>query len=92
VFLFRQNHFSLGEKGIVAGFISLWVVNSGVLFENYRWVVTSEWIRIVLYTILLAAATWTLQWNPVYYLIASSYLVVSSVWFYLIRRASNPIS
>jgi alkylglycerol monooxygenase len=84
-FLFNQGNFTLGQKAIWATLISLWVVNSGVLFENRRWVIYSEWIRIVLYPILLILLSWINHLNPLFYGVAILYAIVSTLWFYRIK-------
>ncbi len=83
-FLFKQSQFTLGEKAIVASLLSLWVVNSGVLFENRKWVWYSEWGRIVLYPLLLMIATYLLGMSPLFYAAALVYLFISFLWFYSI--------
>lgn len=57
LFLFKQDEFQLGEKIFFAVIISIVVVNSGVLFENKTWVFWAEWIRIIVYPLLLIAFT-----------------------------------
>jgi alkylglycerol monooxygenase len=88
-FLFNQSQFSLLEKGIAATLLSLWVVNSGVLFENRRWVYFSEWARIAVYPAMLLVATYYFGLPPVLYGIAILYFIVSSIWFYRITAHGN---
>ncbi len=83
-FLFKQDLFSLPEKVLAALLLSLWVVNSGVLFEKRKWVVLSEWVRLVLYPLLLIGATFYFGISPLYYGVAFVYLIISSIWFYRI--------
>lgn len=86
LFLFKQGQFDLEQKAVVAILISVWVVNSGVLFENKRWVWIAEWARIIIYSLLVVTLTYAFQLNPVYYGVALSYGIVSSFWFLLISR------
>lgn len=85
-FLFNASKFSLSEKALITILISVVVVNCGVLFENKKWVVWSEWIRIVLYPILLIGLTYTLSLSFWYYGVAISYGLISTTWFYSITR------
>ncbi len=86
LFLFKQGQFSLFEKAIAAILISIWVVNSGVLFENKNWVVYSEWVRIFTYSILLAGVTFIFTLSPLFYGAAFFYLIISGIWFYKISQ------
>lgn len=86
LFLFKQGQFSLFEKAIAAVLISIWVVNSGVLFENKNWVVYSEWVRIFTYSILLAGVTFIFTLSPLFYGAAFFYLIISGIWFYKISQ------
>lgn len=83
-FLFKQGSFTMPEKLLAASLLSLWVVNSGVLFEKRNWVRISEWIRILLYPLLLMGAT--LYFGLPLWLIGAAvvYLFISSIWFYRI--------
>lgn len=81
-FLFKQKDFSLVEKAVAAGLISLWVVNCGVLFEQKSWVKYAEWIRIVLFTLLAAALAYFWQGSVYMYASALLYGSVSGLWFY----------
>lgn len=85
-FLFKQNLFTLEQRGLIALLISLWVVNCGVLFEQKSWVRSAEWIRMVLYTVLIAGVTWFFELGVVWYIAASLYLLISSVWFYSVNK------
>ena len=86
LFLFKQGQFSLTEKAIVATLISIWVVNSGVLFERKKWVVFSEWVRIISYSIFTIALTYFFSFSPVFYGVAVFYLITSCVWFYKVSQ------
>ena len=84
IFLFKQGQFSLSEKIFAASLLSLWVVNSGVLFENRKWVVISEWGRIATYSLLLVIATLMIDLSPIFYGVAFVYFMISALWFYRI--------
>ncbi len=86
LFLFNQGKFSLSEKAFIAILISFVVVNCGVLFENKSWVGTAEWIRIILYPALLITLSVINGWNFVYIIVAVVYLMISTTWFYFLRR------
>jgi sterol desaturase/sphingolipid hydroxylase (fatty acid hydroxylase superfamily) len=86
LFLFKQNEFLLGEKVFFTIIISIVVVNSGVLFENKAWVKWAEWIRIIVYPILLIAFTFIYFWPPVFIGVAIAYLIISATWFYSITK------
>ncbi len=86
LFLFQQGQYSLVEKSVVAIFISIWVVNSGVLFEKKNWVFYSEWARIIIYSIAVAGLTFLLYLPPIFYLVAFIYLSISGVWFYNVSK------
>lgn len=83
-FLFNQNHLTMVEKGVATVLLSVWVVNSGVLFEDHRWVWFAEWVRIVIFPALLAAATFKLELSTVFYAVSIVYLLISSIWLYRI--------
>jgi hypothetical protein len=86
LFLFNAARFSLGEKAIITVLISLTVVNCGVLFENRKWVVWSEWLRIILYPALLIGLTYLLNLPAWYYVIGISYFFISFTWFYVVTK------
>lgn len=86
LFLFKQNEFLLGEKVFFTIIISIVVVNSGVLFENKAWVKWAEWIRIIVYPILLIAFTFIYFWPPIFIGVAIAYLIISATWFYSITK------
>jgi hypothetical protein len=90
-FLFSADKFTLGEKGIFTVLISVTVVNLGVLFEHRTWVIWSEWIRIVLYPVLLIGATYFFQLAPIYYGVALAFLIISIPWFYSINRQPSHV-
>lgn len=81
-FLFKKGNFNLGEQAVAAVLISWWVVNCGVLFERKTWVWMAEWVRIVLFSSLVALATYYFSLTPVLYGVAIVYLLMSGVWFY----------
>lgn len=86
LFLFNSAKFSLSEKAFITVLISLTVVNCGVLFENRKWVVWSEWLRIILYPALLIVLTYFLNLPTWYYFIGISYFFISFTWFYAITK------
>lgn len=86
LFLFKQGQFNFGEKAFVTVLISLWVVNSGVLFEDKAWVWVSEWIRIISYSVLVLALTYFYHLNPMFYGIALAYGLISAAWFFTVSR------
>lgn len=86
LFLFNASKFSLLEKGGITVLISVVVVNCGVLFENKRWVVWSEWIRIVSYPVVLAVLTYYLSLPTWCYPLAGIYFLISFVWFYTLNK------
>ena len=86
MFLFNQSKFSMPEKAIITILISVVVVNCGVLFENRKWVHWSEWIRIVLYPIILGALTLLNGWPLAYLGISIAYLFISTIWFYSLTK------
>lgn len=85
-FLFKQNLFTLEQRGFIALLISLWVMNCGVLFEQKNWVRSAEWARIILYTLLIAGVTWFFELGIAWYITASLYLLISSLWFYSVNK------
>ncbi len=89
-FLFNQPAFSLLQKAVVSVLISISVVNCGVLFEHRKWVVISEWLRIILFPIGLMALVVSLGLSVYYIWGAAVYLVISSVWFYKIPKIYAP--
>lgn len=86
LFLFNQSKFAMGEKAIMAALISLVVVNCGVLFENKRWVLLSEWARIILYPSALITLSIVNHWSVVYIIGSLVYLLVSAIWFRTVTR------
>jgi alkylglycerol monooxygenase len=86
VFLFLQQKLGMTEKILLAVVLSGWVIISGVLFENRKWVRPGEWFRIILFFGLITAAAYFFHLSPIYYLIAISYLFISSFWFYRIPK------
>ena len=90
-FLFNAGKFSLSEKGLFAVLICWVVVNCGVLFENRSWVRMAEWIRIVLYPLLLSIATYQFELSNVWYVAALVYFIISASWFYSIQRNDSRV-
>ncbi len=85
LFLFNASSFSLIEKAIIATLISIVVVNSGVLFEQRPWARYSEWMRIVVYPLVLIILCYLNEWSPWFYFLGLSYFLVSVYWFYQIQ-------
>jgi alkylglycerol monooxygenase len=86
IFLNKADQFSLSQKIFVTTLICIVVVNSGVLFEQRTWAKHSEWIRIILYPLLLAALTYMNGWSNLLYILACAYFIISITWFYAIQR------
>lgn len=86
LFLFKQADFLIGEKIFFTAIISIVVVNCGVLFENKPWVRVAEWIRIVVYPLLLVAFVFIYFWPPLLIGVALLYFVISATWFYSITK------
>jgi sterol desaturase/sphingolipid hydroxylase (fatty acid hydroxylase superfamily) len=86
LFLFKAGTFDLGQKTFITILISVTVMNCGVLFEQRSWVKISEWLRIIVYPIILSALTLYLGWSPMLHLLSVSYLAISVTWFYTIQK------
>jgi len=86
IFLNKADQFSLGEKFFVTALICIVVVNSGVLFEQRTWAKYSEWIRIIVYPLLLTVLTYMNSWSSLLYILAGAYFIISITWFYTIQR------
>ena len=86
IFLNKADQFTMGEKIFITSLICIVVVNSGVLFEQRTWAKYSEWIRIILYPLLLAVLTYNNAWSSLLYILAGAYFIVSISWFYAIQR------
>ncbi len=86
MFLFNASKFTLGEKAIITVLISIVVVNCGVLFENRTWVRYSEWIRIIVYPIILAVLVYSYALPSWLYGAGIVYLIISALWFSVINR------
>jgi alkylglycerol monooxygenase len=89
LFLFNEKTFSFVEKSFVATLIVIVVVNCGVLFENRPWVKWSEWIRIVLYPVLLSGFTYWNGWPEWLHGLSFAYLVISFSWFYSLQKKQH---
>lgn len=86
-FLFQQGTFTMWEKALATLLISITVVNCGVLFEQKRWVVIAEWIRIVSYPAVLIVLVFLYQWPSFLWMGSAAYLVVSVAWFWRIPKS-----
>jgi alkylglycerol monooxygenase len=91
LFLFNAGKFSLPEKGFITFLVSFVVVNCGVLFEQRAWVRWAEWFRIIAYPIILGTLVYVNAWNPLLYLLAGVYALVSISWFYLLQKPHGQI-
>jgi alkylglycerol monooxygenase len=91
LFLFNAAKFSLGEKAFITVLISIVVVNCGVLFEQRTWVRWSEWIRIIIYPLLLSVLTYWLNWPLFLHGVSISYFLISFVWFYSLQRQHEQV-
>jgi sterol desaturase/sphingolipid hydroxylase (fatty acid hydroxylase superfamily) len=86
LYLFNADKFSMVEKIVITGLICWVVMNCGVLFEHRTWVRWAEWLRIVLYPLILVFTTYYYQLPNNFYLLAAAYFIVSACWFYLIQK------
>jgi alkylglycerol monooxygenase len=91
LFLFNASKFNLQEKAFISVLVCWVVVNCGVLFEQRQWVKWAEWIRILLYPILLSIITLQLGWPVWLHLLSISYLLISVSWFYTLQRAHGQV-
>lgn len=74
--------FSVLENFLITVLISVTVVNCGALFENKRWVIWAEWIRIISYPAILIILT-PILYLPIWcYSLATLYFLISSIWFF----------
>jgi alkylglycerol monooxygenase len=87
LFLFSQKspdgtaRFTTWENLFIAGLIALVVVNCGVMFENKAWVKVSEWLRIILYPVLLVMIVYLYSYSFWFYILAGAYFIISAIWF-----------
>jgi alkylglycerol monooxygenase len=86
MFLFNASKFDLSQKIFITVLISVVVVNCGVLFENRPWVKWAEWIRIVLYPVILSAVTYWYGWAEWLHGLSLVYLIISFTWFYSFQK------
>lgn len=86
LFLFNASAFSLFEKAMISLLIAVVVINAGVLFEQRPWARYAEWLRIILYPVLLCGLSFINGWPSWLYALAIGYLVVSVFWFHLIQK------
>jgi sterol desaturase/sphingolipid hydroxylase (fatty acid hydroxylase superfamily) len=92
LFLFSQklpdgsDRFTLFENALITILISIVVVNCGVLFEQRPWVKWAEWIRIILYPVILMFLTFVNHWPIWLHGIAISYFFISFIWFHAIQK------
>lgn len=86
LFLFNAGRFDLSQKIFITVLISVVVVNCGVLFEQRPWVRWAEWIRIILYPVLLSTFTYWYGWAVWLHAGAFLYLLISVTWFYSLQK------
>jgi sterol desaturase/sphingolipid hydroxylase (fatty acid hydroxylase superfamily) len=86
LFLFNAATFNLDEKIFITVLISIVVINCGVLFEQRAWVKWAEWIRIVLYPIILSIFTYWYGWPAGLHVVSLLYLIISFTWFYSLQK------
>jgi hypothetical protein len=86
LFLNSESKFTLGEKAFISGLICIVVVNAGVLFEQRSWARYSEWLRIIVYPLLLAILTYINSWATGLYFVAGGYFIISFIWFYATQK------
>ena len=91
LFLFNAHLFSMPQKAAIATLIAIVVINSGVLFEQRPWAKYSEWLRIILYPLLLMVLCSMYGWSPWIYFLGLLYLAASVLWFYSIQRTNVQI-
>lgn len=87
LFLFNEKKFTLGEKTFFAALIAWVVVDCGVLFERRAWIRWAEWLRIITFPAMLIWFNRAYQHDFRLYVIAFSYLLLSSCWFYIIQKS-----
>lgn len=92
LFLFSQktpeglDRFTLLENIFITVLISIVVVNCGVLFEQRAWVKWAEWIRIILYPLMLSLFTYVYGWPLWLHALSFSYFIISFTWFYSLQK------
>lgn len=86
LFLFKKDLFTIEEKAVIAVLISWMVINCGVLFEKHRWVLASEWLRIILFTALAIVCIQYYGLPDNLYFAAGLYGVASSAFFYVVSK------
>ncbi len=91
LFLFNSGKFSLAEQAFITLLITAVIVNCGVLFEQKKWVIWAEWIRIILYPFLLSGIAYWLGGPWWLHVLGFSYLVISFIWFYSLQRIHGQI-
>jgi alkylglycerol monooxygenase len=91
LFLFNSAKVSLNERILIAVLISVVVVNCGVLFEQRTWVRWAEWIRIIIYPLLLSYYTFSSGWSVWLHAISITYFIISFAWFFSLQREHGQI-
>lgn len=93
LFLFSQklpdgsDRFSLLENAGITILIAIVIVNCSVLFEHKLWVKRAEWLRIILYPVLLSLLTYYLDWPHWLWIASGTYFIVSALWYFRITKA-----
>ena len=91
LFLFNESKFVLAEKAFITVLISVVVVNCGVLFEQRLWVRWAEWLRIIIYPVILAVLTSLNDWSTTFYAIAAIYFLISAGWYYSLQKQHGQV-
>jgi alkylglycerol monooxygenase len=91
IFLFNQKNFDLPAKALIAVLISVVVVHCGVLFEQRPWVKFAEWVRIILYPLLLSVFVYWQGWPSWAHIISVSYFLISFTWFLSLQRQHDQV-
>jgi sterol desaturase/sphingolipid hydroxylase (fatty acid hydroxylase superfamily) len=85
-FLNNASKFALQEKAYITVLISIVVVNCGVLFENKKWVIYAEWIRVILYPAIAFVLVYNSYLASFWWIAATAYLAISIIWFSVVTR------
>lgn len=79
-FLFNQDQYSTVEKSVIAGLIILTITYCGLLFENKKWVVHAEQIRITIVSGLILFQSYQTNWDFIWLFLSVFYFVLSIIW------------
>jgi alkylglycerol monooxygenase len=92
IFLFSQKlpdgsaRFTTGENFFITALISIVVMNCGVLFEQRSWIKWAEWLRIIVYPVLLSVLTFMNDWSTWLHALSFAYFAISFTWFYSLQK------